>query len=53
MDALTPVQDMVTYAFRGSFFQNFQNLKFSKKLVFFSENFENFQYFQKHIITLF
>ncbi len=53
MDADTPVQAMATHAFRGSFFQNSQNLKFSKKRVFFTENFENFQHFQKYIITLF
>ena len=51
MGAVTPVHDVVTHAFRGSFFQNSQNLKFSKKRVFFSENIENFQHFQKYITT--
>ncbi len=53
MGAVTPVQAMVTHAFRGSFFQNFQNLKFSKRTSFFTENFEKFQHFQKYILTLF
>ncbi len=53
MGSVTPVQAMVTHAFRGSFFSKFSKPKIFKKMSVFSENFENFQYFQKYIITTF
>ncbi len=39
--------------FQGKFFSKFSKPKIFKKTSFFSENFENFQHFQKYIITLF